>query len=146
MSLTIITDKNQLNTSNLKFVDYNDIYFNSVQLQNNETTEKILQHIDKAHYLSENTFLGRDKELGALNKTLLSTGCKTLLNILYNPDTCFSVAECGPNALESLSYINNGIAYWDKPVLFLIQDMECDIIHNNKHYSKFMDFLDSVIN
>lgn len=79
MSLKVITDKKDIN----RVVDYNDIYFNKIRLENNSITTKIMEEIDKAHYSSESTFIGRDKSLGALNKNLLSTGCKTLLNIAY---------------------------------------------------------------
>lgn len=30
----------------------------------------------------------------------LSTGCKTVLNVLYFPDEIFCLKECGKNALE----------------------------------------------
>lgn len=146
MSLRIITNADELNKDTSKFVDYNDIYFQSITLKNDEITNKILQYIDKAHYSSENTFIGRDIALGALNKTLLSTGCKTLINIAYNPKVCFSVAECGPNALEALSFIDNGIVYWENPILFLTHDIKCNIEYNNIHYYRFMDFLNCVMN
>lgn len=141
MSLKVITDKKDIN----RVVDYNDIYFNKIRLENNSITTKIMEEIDKAHYSSESTFIGRDKSLGALNKNLLSTGCKTLLNIAYNPNVCFSVAECGPNALYALSKLNNGIVYWENPVLFLTEDTKCDIEYKGKHYNKYSDFLSKVM-
>jgi len=146
MALRIVTDKKELDKKGIKYVDYNDIWFQSVSLKDNEVTRHILSYIDKAQYASSDTFIGRDEKLGALNKTLLSTGCKTLLNIVYNPDICFSVAECGPNALEALSFIDEGIIFWDKPVLFLIEDMDCNIEYDGKHYSKYMSFLHDVMN
>lgn len=141
MSLKVITDKKDIN----RVVDYNDIYFNKIHLENNSITTKIMEEIDKAHYSSESTFIGRDKSLGALNKNLLSTGCKTLLNIAYNPNVCFSVAECGPNALYALSKLDNGIIYWENPVLFLTEDTKCDIEYKGKHYNKYSDFLSKVM-
>lgn len=146
MALKILTKKDELKKNATKYIDYNDIYFQAMSLRNDKITEKILQYIDHAHYASADTFIGRDKELGALNKSLLSTGCKTLLNIMYNPNVCFSVAECGPNALEALSFINDGIIYWENPVLFLENDMECNIEYDGKHYGKYLDFLHDVMN
>jgi len=35
-----------------------------------------------------------------LNIDKLSTGCKTALNVLYNPDKVFDIRECGDNALD----------------------------------------------
>lgn len=142
MSLKIITNKSKIDS---KYVDYNDLYFQSMSLRNDDLTSEILKRIDKAHYASELTFTGRDEMLGALNKSLLSTGCKTLLNIIYNPSICFSVAECGPNALETLSIIKDGIIYWERPVLFLTEDLSCDIEYDGNHYNCYMNFLDEVM-
>ena len=38
----------------------------------------------------------------ALGVNQLSTGCKTVLNVLYYPDKVFCLKECGNNALEIL--------------------------------------------
>ena len=43
----------------------------------------------------------------------LSTGCKTVLNILYYPDKVFCIKECGDNALEILYNLDEGSAYSD---------------------------------
>lgn len=146
MSLKVITDSTELKKNNIKVVNYNDIFFQSVSLENNDLTEKIMSTIDKAHYSSKDTFTGRDESLGRLNKSLLSTGCKTLLNIAYNPNTCFDVRECGPNALEALKFIDNGMIFWENPILFLTKEEDCNIEYNNKQYSKFGDFLNEVMN
>lgn len=146
MSLKIITDKTTVEEMKIKYVDYNDLFFQSMTLIDNEITTKILQIIDKARYANQDSFIGRDEVLGAMNKSLLSSGCKTLLNIAYNPNICFSVAECGPNALETLSIINDGIIYWENPALFLVEDVACNIEYNNKQYTKFMDFLSDAMN
>lgn len=145
MSLHIITDRDELAKSGVKYIECNDIYFNSVQLKDNEITRCILQYIDKAQYSSPYTFISRDSTLGDLNKSLLSTGCKTILNILYNPNICFDIAECGQNALEALSLLDSGIVYWDKPTLFLLHDTDCNILYNGKQYSKYKSFLDEVM-
>lgn len=44
-------------------------------------------------YNSPATFIGRDPSLGALYKQHLSTGTKTLLNVLNHPDKCFSTID-----------------------------------------------------
>ncbi|MDE7307768.1 MAG: DUF4869 domain-containing protein [Lachnospiraceae bacterium] len=61
--------------------------------------------IDKAEYTTSLTFLERTNILGNLNKSMLSTETKTLLNIINHPDICFNVAECGNNALQFLPKI-----------------------------------------
>lgn len=107
MSLNIYTNKADI-PSNIDFIDYNDIFFNGELLKNTELTKFILNKIDKAAYNSPTTFIGRDPDLGTIYKEHLSTGCKTLLNIVNNPDKCFDVIECGPNALKLLSFIKDG--------------------------------------
>lgn len=61
-------------------------------------------------YNSPATFIGRDPSLGALYKQHLSTGTKTLLNVLNHPDKCFSTIECGYNALTLLMGFTEGQA------------------------------------
>ena len=41
----------------------------------------------------------------------LSTGCKTVLNVMYNPDKVFCIKECGENALEALYRLSRGAVY-----------------------------------
>ena len=86
----------------------------------------------------------RTKELGALNKNMLSTGTKTLLNIIQHPDKCFSVCECGNNALSLLPLITEGSIYWSIPVVAYNGDSACDIICNGKEYKDFYEFLESI--
>ena len=38
----------------------------------------------------------------------LSSGCKTVLNVLYYPDKVFCLKECGNNALEILYGLDRG--------------------------------------
>ena len=146
MSLWVITDKQELISSGIKYVDYNDVFFDGALLKDNKLTRQILECIDKAKYFNQNCFVGRDPQLGALNKSCLSTGCKTLLNIANNPTICFDVCGCGDNALEALSFIHDGIIYWENPVLFLTQDLECDIEYKGEHFSKYTHFLQEVMN
>lgn len=142
MSLRIYTEKEEI-PSNMRFVDYNDIFFNGVSLKDDEISEKIMSEIDQAHYSSEKTFIGRDSSLGNLNKENLSTGCKTLLNILYSPCECFDVVECGENALRLLPLIKDGNILWKTPVLH--GNTTCDIDIHGKHFTDFREFLKYVM-
>ena len=47
----------------------------------------------------------------------LSAGCKTALNVLYNPDKVFCLKECGNNALEILFDFQVGNVYSDYAVI-----------------------------
>lgn len=145
MSLNIYRNIEDI-PKNIKYIDYNDLFFESTQLNSDSLTSYILNTIDKATYNSPDTFIGRDKNLGALNKENLSTGCKTLLNIISNTDKCFNVAECGQNCLEMLAYIKDGNILWKLPVLHCILDgKHCDINIDNKHFSNFDNFIEYIM-
>lgn len=138
MCLRIYTNKSDI-PADMKYVDYNDKFFNSVALEDNEVTAKILHNVDKASYHSKDTFISRDIELGALNKALLSTGCKTLLNIERNPDICFDIVECGQNAIRCLSTIKNGNVLWVFPFILVEEDSLCDIEVNGRKFNSTLE-------
>lgn len=145
MCLTIYTNKADI-PNNIDFIDYNDLFFEGVRLEDSDITSKILMEIDKAKYNSPLTFIGRDESIGALSKSNLSTGSKTLLNIISNTDKCFSLAECGQNALCLLPYITNGIVLWEVPVLHYSEKYtNCDIRIDNKQFNNFKKFLSYVM-
>lgn len=145
MCLTIYTKKSEI-PKEIMFIDYNDLFFESVNLEDNELTKKILLEIDKAKYNSSLTFIGRDSGIGALNKSNLSTGSKTLLNIVANKDKCFSVSECGQNALALIPYIRDGYILWEVPVLHYLGECEqCDIKIDGKEFKNFDEFLSYIM-
>lgn len=145
--LTIYTDLAELNKEGKKLIRVNDLFFNmETNLEDSEIVRRILKTIDKAEYNSDLTFIGRTKSLGALNKNMLSTGTKTLLNILKHPDKCFDVCECGNNALSLLPLIKEGNVYWECPAVSYSGNGECDIYYNGKHFNDFYSFLESVGN
>lgn len=45
----------------------------------------------------------------------LSSGCKTLLNIVKNPDKVVCVEECGPNVLKIIFMLDNIKIYMSRP-------------------------------
>ena len=142
MSLIVYTSLDKQNIP--KYIIYNDYFFNTeTNLSNTELVNKILAEIDEATFNSELTFIGRTKEMGALNKKHLSSGAKTLINIISHPDKCFNVLECGGNALNLLPLITEGQIYWEYPVAAYDGDGKCDIIHNGIHYTDFYEFLNS---
>ena len=47
----------------------------------------------------------------------LSTGCKTVLNVLYFPEKVFCLKECGDNALEVLYSLEEGTVYSDYAII-----------------------------
>lgn len=141
MSLVVYKNMEDI-PSNLKVIKLNDVFFNTeTELSNNEIVKAILSEIDKATINSELTFVGRTKELGALNKNMLSTGTKTLLNILQHPEYCFDVCECGNNALCFLPLIKEGNILWEDISAAYSGNGVCDILYGGKNYSNFYEFL-----
>ena len=52
----------------------------------------------------------------------LSSGCKTLLNIVKHPDKVVNAEECGPNVLKIIFTMDNIKIYMSRPTLFDIPD------------------------
>ena len=94
---------------NIICVDFNDVYFNSITSQMiDDKAREIISKIDGAVLEENDTLLDIDK---------LSTGCKTALNVLYNPFVLVNIKECGDNALEVIFGMNEGFVYSDYPMI-----------------------------
>ena len=144
MSLHIYTNLDEVKNAGKKFRLTNDIYFDAnIQLKNTDIESFILDFVDNAKYVNKDYVSGKFSEYYEIDK--LSTGCKTLLNILHSPDKCFSVTECGNNALEALFSIRDGNVLWEFPMLaFDLDDESCDVEFRGKNYTNVFDFLDEV--
>ena len=105
------------NFPNIICVDVNDVYFNSITSQLiDDRARAIISKIDGAVF--EEKYKIRTK----FNDTLLdidklSTGCKTALNVLYNPHVLVNIKECGDNALEVIFGMEDGSIYSDYPMI-----------------------------
>lgn len=143
MALNVYLKKEEI-PAQLQVINKNDVYFDGyTNLNGSEFEQNVLREIDQAHRVSELTFIGRTTALGALNKSNLSTGSKTLLNIYNNSDICFNVVECGDNALEFLCDLHAGHVLWEMPFINVERDEEtCDIMCRGKHFDNICDFLD----
>ena len=84
----------------LELIKINDQYFNkyTVELLDGRAAD-IIEKIDSSRIIDK-FFIESRFDGTKLNIDKLSTGCKTALNILYNPDKIFDISECGENALE----------------------------------------------
>lgn len=110
----------------------NDAYFNIKTINDTLTNTDVvaMSRIDNA-ILIDDAHIQTPYGIGLLHN--LSSGCKTILNILHNPQKIFSIDECGPNILDFIfslrgldikifsSYVNE----------FNIPD-DVEIIFNNK--------------
>ena len=106
----------------MQLVTLNDIYFNkhTVDLLDEQAAE-IIRRIDHSEMLSRYTISTRFNGT-VLKIDKLSTSCKTVLNILYNPDKFFDICECGDNALDVIYSLPHGNVYCAYP--FISFDME----------------------
>jgi len=145
MSLNIFTVESEI-PKNMELITYNDAYFNLyTSIPKSDLSLYILREVEKAKYSSDITFIGRTEEFGSLYKECLSTGTKTLFNIMQHQDKCFDVLECGTNALVMLLYIQGNIL-WREPFIVYktLYKEHCDINFKGVHYDRIEDFVDAV--
>ena len=76
----------------------------------------------------------------------MSTGCKTLLNIISNPEKCFDVIECWQNALQKVIQFTSGNILWENPVILIYEPTICDIVINDKSFTNTMSLAEYVTN
>lgn len=114
--ITIYKDEKDIPQS-VRLVELNDIYFNRHTSQKLDVqAAKIIQEIDGAVLYEKYKIISKfQKE--TLNIDRLSTGCKTALNIYYNPNMAFSIKECGDNAVEVIYAFPQGNVYSEYPVI-----------------------------
>ena len=114
--------KKKPSKNSMELIDLNDIYFNkyTVELLDDKAAA-LIEQIDRAKMLSKYTISSRFNGT-VLNIDKLSTGCKTALNIMYNPDKIFDICECGDNALDVIYALAQGNVYCSYP--FISFDMK----------------------
>ena len=79
----------------------------------------LIQQVDNAK-LTPDKHIETKYGLGTVRN--LSSGCKTLLNIVKHPDKVVCVEECGPNVLKIIFAMNNIRIYMSRPTLTEIPD------------------------
>ena len=106
----------------MELISFNDIYFNKYTAQMlDEKKKNIIEIIDNSQMVDRYTIRSRFNDT-ILNTDKLSTGCKTVLNIIYNPDKVFDICECGDNALDVIYSLAEGNVYCSYP--FISFDMD----------------------
>lgn len=114
--ITIYKDKKDIPKS-MEYVELNDVFFNqNTVLKLDGKANSIVEQIDDSKidgkYKIKSKFNGVTLDIDCL-----STGCKTVLNVLYFPDKVFCLKECGDNALEVLYGLAQGTVYSDYAVI-----------------------------
>lgn len=94
----------------------NDLYFNlntsNEEMQQNEIN--LIWQVDRAK-LTADKHIETKYGLGTIRN--LSSGCKTLLNIIKHPEKVVCVEECGPNVLRIIFAMDNIRIYMSRPTL-----------------------------
>ena len=108
--ITIYKDKKDI-PIHMEYVEWNDLFFNkNTALKLDGRAAKIIEQIDEAKVISKFQIRSKFHET-VVDVDCLSTGCKTVLNVLYFPDKVFCIKECGENALEALYRLSRGAVY-----------------------------------
>lgn len=94
-----------------KLIECNDAWFNIHNQEYDLSTpenRKILLDVDSATYIRsgfvESNFCGKC----VIRTEQLSTGCKTLLNIMNCRDKVFNIIECGENVIDMIFKLLDG--------------------------------------
>lgn len=140
MALNVYTRKEDI-PDGMFYVNDNDKLFVPTDFGKLDFVKDVICYVDKGSYESGLYFLGRDKDIGLLSLSCLSTGSKTLINIFNNPDKCFDISCCGTNAKLMLGKLHSGNIYWRFPVVIRLNGFpwECDINMLGRHFSNFGD-------
>lgn len=114
--ITIFKNKHDIPTS-MEYIELNDLYFNKYTVQKlDERAKQIIEDIDGAKQIGKYKIQSRFHGV-TLDIDCLSTGCKTVLNVLYSPEKVFCLKECGENALEILYRLEKGFVYSDYAII-----------------------------
>lgn len=110
--ITIFKNRKDI-PQDMEYVELNDIYFNqNTAAKIDDRAKYIIETIDEAKLISKYKICSRFNDT-ILDIDKLSAGCKTVLNVAYNPDKVFCFKECGNNALEVLYGLQSGNVYSD---------------------------------
>ena len=123
---------------NMEYIELNDVFFNQNTASIlDERAEKIIEDIDGSKQVGKYKIRSRFDDI-ILDIDKLSTGCKTVLNILYNPDKVFCLKECGNNALEVVYGLDYGNVYSDYAMLpFDMESVNVRTASENKVVSDY---------
>lgn len=92
----------------------NDLYFN-LNTSNEEMSKEeieLIREVDDA-ILTPDKHIETKYGLGTIRN--LSSGCKTLLNLVKHPEKVVCVEECGPNVLKKIFEMDNIKIYMSRP-------------------------------
>lgn len=135
--ITIFKSKQDI-PQNMEYIELNDLYFvqNTVALLDRRA-EQFIADIDGARMISKYKICSCFNDV-ALDIDKLSAGCKTVLNVLYNPEKVFCLKECGNNALEVLYGLERGYVYSDYAMIPF--DMDVVMVQTSSEKREISDY------
>jgi hypothetical protein len=130
--ITIFKNKSDI-PQNIEYVELNDIYFNqNTAAMLDEKARTIIDSIDESELVSKYKIRSRFDDI-ILDTDKLSAGCKTVLNVMYNPQKVFCMKECGNNALNVLFALSAGNVYSDYALIpFEMESVNVQTISGRK--------------
>ena len=118
----------------------NDLFFN-LNTSNEEMSQNeinLIKQVDAAT-LTPDKHIETRYGLGTIRN--LSSGCKTLLNIIKHPDKVVCVEDCGSNVLKIIFTMDNIKIYMSRPTLVdipgdaQIRFNDSDIVTGSRGYN-----------
>ncbi len=101
----------------LEVIKLNDLYFNqNTAAMLDERAAAVIKKVDQSEIVGKYSIKSRFDGM-LLNIDKLSTGCKTVLNVMYNPDKVFDICECGDNALDEIYALDQGRICCEYPLI-----------------------------
>lgn len=135
--ITIYKNKEDI-PRNMEYIELNDVFFNqNTAAILDERAEIIIEKIDGSKQVGKYKIRSRFDDI-ILDIDKLSAGCKTVLNIIYNPDKVFCLKECGSNALEIVYSLEQGNVYSDYALIPF--DMKAVIIRTASEEKLVSDY------
>lgn len=109
-------------------VKYNDFYFNKYTFSQMEFEKayNVIKSIDGV-LLQDNMMFKSKITGGEVTLDCLSTGCKTVLNVIFNKDRVISALECGVNALYYLYQHCSGSIYLKELITPYFDNLVIDV-------------------
>ncbi len=101
----------------LEVIKLNDLYFNqNTAAMLDERAAAVINKVDQSEMVGKYSIKSRFDGM-LLNIDKLSTGCKTVLNVMYNPGKVFDICECGDNALDEIYALDQGRICCEYPLI-----------------------------
>lgn len=117
-----------------KVITANDSYFNRYTFQELDYNQAkdIIKSIDGVDLLNDFKVKSQFTE-GEIDLSKLSTGCKTVLNVVTYPEEIFTAVECGLNALNVIYQKSIGKIYMKELITSITENIKCDILVIDKN-------------